>query len=185
MARLAVLSYHTSPLAQPGTGDGGGMNVYVRELSSAFARLGHDQLVQRLETQGAEIRADPASRMPFGDTDLPKSDQLVIADYGVKNLLVRNFAEGLRTSIYGWVDDTLSFLAPWDFRPADISVPVHLWHGLDDIFSPVSHTFWLAEQIKHADVSIEPGAAHFGSVAVLPEMLRWLVAETCPPSLTS
>jgi D-inositol-3-phosphate glycosyltransferase len=42
MLRLAVLSYHTSPLAQPGTGDGGGMNVYVRELASAFARLGHD-----------------------------------------------------------------------------------------------------------------------------------------------
>ena len=42
MAHLAVLSYHTSPLAQPGTGDGGGMNVYVRELSSALARLGHE-----------------------------------------------------------------------------------------------------------------------------------------------
>ncbi|MEI8127257.1 MAG: glycosyltransferase [Actinomycetota bacterium] len=42
MAHLAVLSYHTSPLAQPGTGDGGGMNVYVREISSHLARLGHD-----------------------------------------------------------------------------------------------------------------------------------------------
>ncbi len=42
MARLCVLSYHTSPLAQPGTGDGGGMNVYVRELASAMARQGHD-----------------------------------------------------------------------------------------------------------------------------------------------
>jgi len=40
MRRLAVLSMHTSPLAQPGTGDGGGMNVYVRELSSALARSG-------------------------------------------------------------------------------------------------------------------------------------------------
>ena len=40
MRRLAVLSMHTSPLAQPGTGDGGGMNVYVRELSSALARVG-------------------------------------------------------------------------------------------------------------------------------------------------
>jgi D-inositol-3-phosphate glycosyltransferase len=37
---LAVLSMHTSPLAQPGTGDGGGMNVYVRELCSALARSG-------------------------------------------------------------------------------------------------------------------------------------------------
>ena len=33
---------HTSPLAQPGTGDGGGMNVYVRELSAALARAGVD-----------------------------------------------------------------------------------------------------------------------------------------------
>ncbi len=40
MRRLAVLSLHTSPLAQPGTGDGGGMNVYVRELSAALARTG-------------------------------------------------------------------------------------------------------------------------------------------------
>jgi D-inositol-3-phosphate glycosyltransferase len=40
MRRLAVLSLHTSPLAQPGSGDGGGMNVYVRELTAALARSG-------------------------------------------------------------------------------------------------------------------------------------------------
>src|SRR5580658_7167263 len=40
MRRLAVLSLHTSPLAQPGTGDGGGMNVYVREMTAALARAG-------------------------------------------------------------------------------------------------------------------------------------------------
>ncbi len=40
MRRLAVLSMHTSPLAQPGAGDGGGMNVYVRQLSAALARSG-------------------------------------------------------------------------------------------------------------------------------------------------
>jgi len=41
MQRLAILSLHTSPLAQPGTGDGGGMNVYVRELASGLARIGN------------------------------------------------------------------------------------------------------------------------------------------------
>src|SRR5262245_60275426 len=40
--RLAVLSLHTSPLARPGAGDGGGMNVYVRELSSALVHAGID-----------------------------------------------------------------------------------------------------------------------------------------------
>ena len=38
--RLAILSMHTSPLAQAGTGDGGGMNVYVRELATSLARSG-------------------------------------------------------------------------------------------------------------------------------------------------
>ncbi len=38
--RVAVLSLHTSPLAQPGTGDGGGMNVYVRELVTSLAQAG-------------------------------------------------------------------------------------------------------------------------------------------------
>ncbi|MGH9009004.1 MAG: glycosyltransferase, partial [Acidimicrobiia bacterium] len=37
---LAVLSMHTSPVAQPGVGDGGGMNIYVRSLASALARAG-------------------------------------------------------------------------------------------------------------------------------------------------
>jgi D-inositol-3-phosphate glycosyltransferase len=40
VSALAVLSMHTSPLTQPGTGDGGGMNVYVRELCAALARSG-------------------------------------------------------------------------------------------------------------------------------------------------
>src|SRR5439155_18315984 len=40
MQRVAMLSVHTSPLAQPGTGDGGGMNVYVRALAGALARAG-------------------------------------------------------------------------------------------------------------------------------------------------
>ncbi|MGP4109958.1 D-inositol-3-phosphate glycosyltransferase [Streptomyces sp. 4N509B] len=35
-----MLSVHTSPLHQPGTGDAGGMNVYVVELSRQLAALG-------------------------------------------------------------------------------------------------------------------------------------------------
>jgi D-inositol-3-phosphate glycosyltransferase len=35
-----MLSLHTSPLAQPGSGDAGGMNVYVRELALELAAAG-------------------------------------------------------------------------------------------------------------------------------------------------
>lgn len=45
MSRVAVLSLHTSPLVQPGTGDAGGMNVYIRELVSSLAQGGTDATV--------------------------------------------------------------------------------------------------------------------------------------------
>ena len=38
--RIAVLSVHTSPLDQPGTGDAGGMNVYIVESAKRLARRG-------------------------------------------------------------------------------------------------------------------------------------------------
>jgi D-inositol-3-phosphate glycosyltransferase len=38
--RVGVLTIHSSPLAPPGTGDSGGMNVHVRALASELARAG-------------------------------------------------------------------------------------------------------------------------------------------------
>jgi len=38
--RVAVLSVHTSPLEQPGTGDAGGMNVYITHTAVEMARRG-------------------------------------------------------------------------------------------------------------------------------------------------
>jgi len=38
--RVAVLSVHTSPLDQPGTGDAGGMNVYIVEVAKRLAEAG-------------------------------------------------------------------------------------------------------------------------------------------------
>jgi D-inositol-3-phosphate glycosyltransferase len=38
--RVAVLSVHTSPLDQPGSGDSGGMNVYIREVAARLAARG-------------------------------------------------------------------------------------------------------------------------------------------------
>jgi D-inositol-3-phosphate glycosyltransferase len=40
LRRLAMISLHTSPLDQPGTGDAGGMNVYVIELAKRLVQRG-------------------------------------------------------------------------------------------------------------------------------------------------
>ncbi|MEY3019079.1 MAG: hypothetical protein RLZZ272_63 [Actinomycetota bacterium] len=40
VARIGLISVHTSPLDRPGTGDGGGLNVYVREVARRMAARG-------------------------------------------------------------------------------------------------------------------------------------------------
>jgi D-inositol-3-phosphate glycosyltransferase len=64
--RVAVLSMHTSPLAQPGAGDGGGMNVYVRALACALARAGVEcDVYTRAEdlSQPKVIEVEPGFRV--------------------------------------------------------------------------------------------------------------------------
>jgi len=38
--KAAIISFHTSPLDQPGTGDSGGMNVYIRAVAERLAAQG-------------------------------------------------------------------------------------------------------------------------------------------------
>ncbi len=98
MRRLAVLSLHTSPLAQPGTGDGGGMNVYVRELSSALARAGVDRATSSPgpapTTCRPSLEIEPGFRLHHvaagPPTPLPKEALLGVVD---------EFADGVLKSM--------------------------------------------------------------------------------------
>ncbi len=93
MQRLAVLSLHTSPLVQPGTGDSGGMNVYVRELVSALAQAGvHSDVYTRRWAEGLPdtVDVEPGFRVvhvPAGPVDLPKEALPEVVD---------EFADGVR-----------------------------------------------------------------------------------------
>ncbi|MFC9244617.1 alpha/beta fold hydrolase [Streptomyces sp. NPDC057136] len=143
----------------------------VREYDNAAA--GARQLTAALEFRSATIRADPAGMVADMHSTLPASDRGIVADAGIRAMLTRNFAEGLRSSADGWVDDVMSFSTDWGFRPEDIASPVLLWHGEDDVFAPVSHTRWLAERIPGAELVVERGAAHFGALRVLTRVLGW------------
>ncbi|MGX9295675.1 D-inositol-3-phosphate glycosyltransferase [Tsukamurella paurometabola] len=81
--RIAVLSVHTSPLAQPGTGDAGGMNVYIWQTSLELAKRGIEVEIFTRATASTDqpiVEAAPGIRVrnivagPFeglDKTDLP------------------------------------------------------------------------------------------------------------------
>ena len=69
--RMAMISLHTSPLDQPGTGDAGGMNVYVVEVARRLAARGIEvDIFTRATSSGLDpvvpLAGEPASR---GGTD--------------------------------------------------------------------------------------------------------------------
>ncbi len=60
LSRIGMLSVHTSPLAQLGTQDAGGMNLYVRELARHLARQGRivDIYTRRTDRFSPEVTVD-------------------------------------------------------------------------------------------------------------------------------
>ncbi|MGV0644464.1 D-inositol-3-phosphate glycosyltransferase [Mycolicibacterium sp. XJ2546] len=59
--RVAVLSVHTSPLAQPGMGDAGGMNVYVLQTALQMARRGVEVEIFTRATSSADAPVVPVA----------------------------------------------------------------------------------------------------------------------------
>ena len=94
MTSIAMLSLHTSPLVQPGVGDSGGMNVYVRELAGSLGRAGVDVtvFVRRWRHELPDVvEPEPGFRVVHvdaGAVDLAKEDLPDVVD---------SFADGVRT----------------------------------------------------------------------------------------
>jgi len=81
LRRIAVLSLHTSPLAVPGGGDAGGMNVYVRFLARELVAMGAEVDVFTRMTSPDQAPVEyprPGARLVHlpgaPSTEVPKED---------------------------------------------------------------------------------------------------------------
>ena len=140
-----------------------------------------------LEVAAAGIYADPTSHVTRLSEEMPEADRQAVANKRVQAALAQSFAEAVRDSAEGWIDDVLAFCSPWGFDLSSIKVPVYLWHGGKDVFSPKAHTKWLADTIPGALAVYEPNRAHFEALEVVADVLPWLSGRTekVATSLTS
>jgi D-inositol-3-phosphate glycosyltransferase len=87
--RVAYLSIHTSPLALPGSGDAGGMNVYIHELAQTMAARGVEVDVFTRGAGAAEVEVVPGYRVvDLASGPLGSGDDALAAAVG-------DFAEGV------------------------------------------------------------------------------------------
>ena len=155
--RVAIISLHTSPLAQPGVGDSGGMNVYVREMASALAQKGTECIVYTRADSAdlpREVLVEPGHRVVYvqaGPYHLPKEALTDIVD---------EFSDAVVSDI--------------ESRGGVDAIHAHYWlsgevghalkHRLDVPFIVTFHTL---ARVKGAGGDLEPGYREAAEAAQL------------------
>lgn len=130
-----------------------------------------DLVTADLTQRADEVRSDPESLLRILSPELTTHDRKVVNDVAIRRQLMRTYEKALQSGPDGWIDDVLAFRRPWGFDVATIEHPVLLWHGANDVFSPASHTDWLANHIPNARSYIGPEAGHFDALKILPDIL--------------
>jgi pimeloyl-ACP methyl ester carboxylesterase len=77
------------------------------------------------------------------------------------------------------IDDYLVCRRHWGFDPADMRVPVTLWHGGNDRLVPLAHARALAAAIPGCTARVAPGGGHFFYSGSLAEIVESLVPDAC------
>jgi pimeloyl-ACP methyl ester carboxylesterase len=130
-----------------------------------LAVRGEAALRPRHEADAEQLRGtDGPGIVAALQTLLPDVDRGVLTD-GYGQDLADSISEGLRTGVDGWLDDDLAFTVPWGFDLAEISVPVFLWQGSEDLMVPFAHGQWLAGQIPGVRAHLLDGHGHLSIAA--------------------
>ncbi|TCO52336.1 pimeloyl-ACP methyl ester carboxylesterase [Actinocrispum wychmicini] len=126
-------------------------------------------LLRRMCAMSASAMAKSTPDRPLGrvERQLPSADlevfQRALSNEDARTAFVADVAESCRQGGAAMADDLLSYSRPWDFDIADITVPVHIWHGLNDPKVPVAMGHRLADRIPGATAEFVPGG-HFAAL---------------------
>lgn len=95
---------------------------------------------------------------------MPPADRALYERAEVRQLLTRAGAEALRPGVRAAIDEAVLLASPWGFDLAGIRVPVHLWHGTEDVNVPVGMARAMAAALPRSTLHIVGGAGHLVSL---------------------
>jgi pimeloyl-ACP methyl ester carboxylesterase len=138
-----------------------GMIDGINSMDRSFLRLsGTGSILDRTAFVAMRVAASRAPRQFVRATVRGLSPQSRAAILRDPQEFVRATTEGLSDPA-GVVDDYRIWNAPWGFDLAELSMPVHLWHGSHDELCPPEWSHRLAAVIPEATVTVVPGAGHW------------------------
>jgi pimeloyl-ACP methyl ester carboxylesterase len=107
----------------------------------------------------AQERRRPAALARRTVRTLPRCDWDIATHLAVQASLTDSWerAQGVEGQLLDWA----VVGTPWEFDPATITAPVHLWQGSDDNRVPLHHAQHLADRIPGARLTVLPaGGPH-------------------------
>lgn len=161
------------PLAHPG--DRAGLHWIYRTLID-LRRLRHTaagpliRLSRWMLARGRE--RFPLNCLLHG---IPARDRAALADPGCWESVVRSYLEAVRGGPAELLAEGELYLAPWDFAPEEIRIPIAFWHGLDDRNLPCAAARNLAARVPGAEAHWVAGEGHYSlPLHFQHEVLDWL-----------
>jgi pimeloyl-ACP methyl ester carboxylesterase len=96
------------------------------------------------------------------------------AAFGAWSWLGTVAGQALTTDQGGIVDDDLAYVTPWGCDLRQISTPVLFAHGAQDRLVPSSHSIWLAQHCRTAELWLRPDDGHVSILNSSVMALDWL-----------
>ena len=105
---------------------------------------------------------------------LPPSDRDVLSRPALKNLIIEDVHEALRSGSSGGVADLEVFTRPWNVAFADARMPARVWQGTADTIVPPEAAFGLARLLPGATLEVIEDGGHFWIYEGFDDVLAWI-----------
>lgn len=107
----------------------------------------------------------------------PEPDRRLFARPEMRAMFLDDLLNGGRTGLRAPVYDVVLFGRPWGFALADVTAPVHWWHGDADHIVPLAHGRHCVDRLPRAELHVVPGESHLGTLSRAEDVLGTLLAE--------
>lgn len=104
---------------------------------------------------------------------LQPRDHLALVQQGRFSIIAQGFREAWNGNLDALLTDGEIYVQPMGFHPAEITIPVHVWHGTDDRNIPLHLAQQMAAHLPQARCHWIPGEGHFSlSMLHAPEIFK-------------
>jgi pimeloyl-ACP methyl ester carboxylesterase len=104
--------------------------------------------------------ATPAEDMAKGMESLLTPTDAAALTGELAEYLSWSMKDGLAPGDEGWWEDSVAFSGPWGLELDQISIPVLVVHGREDMFVPLGHGEWLAAHVPGAEAWLLDNDGH-------------------------